>query len=136
MLEPTGTRPTNNNVDKAMDFTLQGFGPFLHWLTLGILIVMPILLAYVIYTLGNLPGKIARSRGHPQAAAVGICGWMGIITLVLWPLAMVWAYWSYDTGSRDGALTQSDANRLLDSVRAASQRIAAIEAKLPAKSGA
>ena len=116
-------------------FTLQGFGPFLHWLTLGVLIVMPIVVAFVIFTLGNLPGKIARSRGHPQAAAVGICGWMGIITLVLWPLAMVWAYWSYDQTASDRALTQADADRLLAGVRAASQRLAAIEARLSAPAG-
>jgi hypothetical protein len=100
-----------------------------------VLIVMPIVVAYVIFTLGNLPGKIARSRGHPQAAAVGICGWMGIITLVLWPLAMVWAYWSYDQTASDRALTQADADRLLAGVRAASQRLAAIEARLSAPAG-
>ena len=77
-----------------MGFTLQGFGPFLHWLTLGIVCVMPVLAAFVIYKLGGLPGAIARSRRHPQAEAISICGWMGIITLVLWPIAMVWAYLS------------------------------------------
>ncbi len=75
-----------------MRFTLQGFGPFLHWLTLGVLAVAPVLAAVVIYKLGSLPGSIARSRDHPQAEAINICGWMGIITIVLWPIAMVWAH--------------------------------------------
>jgi hypothetical protein len=114
-----------------MDFTLQGFGPFLHWLTLGVVIAMPLLAAFLIYILGGLPGRIAKSRGHPQAAAVNICGWMGIITLVLWPLAMVWAYWSYNKRASDDTFTQADANRVLAAVREASRRIAAIEAKLP-----
>ena len=53
-----------------MDFKLQAFGPFLHWLTLIILCIMPVLIAYVIYRLGGLPGAIARSRNHPQADAI------------------------------------------------------------------
>jgi len=48
--------------------------------------------ASAIYKLGGLPGSIAKSRGHPQADAINICGWMGIITIVLWPIAMVWAH--------------------------------------------
>jgi len=75
-----------------MGFTLQGLGPFLHWMTLGALAVAPVLVAFVIYKLGSLPASIARSRGHPQADAINICGWMGIITIVLWPIAMVWAH--------------------------------------------
>jgi len=75
-----------------MGFTLQGAGPFLHWLTLGILFVMPVLVGLVAYKLGSLPGEIARARRHPQAEAISICGWMGIVTLVLWPVAMVWAH--------------------------------------------
>src|ERR1700744_3040524 len=75
-----------------MDFKLQAFGPFLHWLTLVILFVLPVLVAYVIYRLGGLPGAIARARNHPQADAIAICGWMGILTLVLWPIALIWAY--------------------------------------------
>jgi len=57
-----------------MGFTLQGLGPFLHWMTLGALCVFPVLAAVVIYKLGSLPGSIARSRGHPQADAINICG--------------------------------------------------------------
>lgn len=43
--------------------------------------------------LGMLPGKIARQRQHPQAEAIHICGWMGVITMgLLLPLAFIWAY--------------------------------------------
>ena len=48
-------------------------------------------LAWVL--LGMMPGKIARSRKHPQADAIGVCGWWGVITLgLLLPIAYIWAY--------------------------------------------
>ena len=112
-----------------MSFTLQGVGPFLHWLTLAILAIAPVLIAYVIYTLGNLPGSIARSRGHPQAEAINICGWMGIITLVLWPIALVWAYLVPNqplAGGSPGADFTVERSEL----QRASQRLAALERKL------
>jgi hypothetical protein len=43
--------------------------------------------------LGMLPGRIARERNHPQADAIGTCGWFGVITMgILCPLAFIWAY--------------------------------------------
>jgi uncharacterized membrane protein len=60
------------------------------------LVVMGILVAFVIFlavTLGPIPGNIARSRGHPQADAINVLGWIGLVTLGLaWPIALVWAY--------------------------------------------
>lgn len=48
----------------------------------------------VVVELGGLPGKIARDRGHPQAAAVNVAGWLGLATMgILWPLALIWAFW-------------------------------------------
>jgi len=120
-----------------MGFTLQGLGPFLHWMTLGALAVAPVLVAFVIYKLGSLPGSIARSRGHPQADAINICGWMGIITIVLWPLAMVWAHLVPGKpmgGPAPG--TSEDQASLMAKLQQASQRIAAIESKLPRRTGA
>jgi len=59
-------------------------------------IVLAVLLAVVIFffmKLGELPGKIAGKRNHPQADAITICGWLGILTLgLLWPIAIIWAY--------------------------------------------
>jgi len=50
--------------------------------------------------LGMMPGRIARERGHPQADAIGICGWWGVITMgLLCPVAFIWAY-SKPCGSR------------------------------------
>ena len=60
------------------------------------LIVMGILIAVVIVAvvkLGPLPGNIAKNRGHPQADAINVLGWIGVITLGLaWPFALVWAF--------------------------------------------
>jgi len=43
--------------------------------------------------LGMYPGKIARQRNHPQAEAIGVCGWWGAITMgILSPVAYIWAY--------------------------------------------
>ncbi len=43
--------------------------------------------------LGMLPGRIARRRHHPQAEAISVCGWWGMITMgLLMPLAFIWAY--------------------------------------------
>jgi hypothetical protein len=121
-----------------MGFTMQGAGPILHWFTLAILCVLPVIGAIVLYKLGGLPGSIAAARGHPQAAAINICGWMGIITLVLWPIAMVWAYLtrrnSASTGAvSTGAVANDDMSLLLADLRRASQRIAAIESNLSAR---
>jgi hypothetical protein len=120
-----------------MGFTLQGIGPFLHWMTLGILVLFPILAAYVLFKLGGLPGSIARSRGHPQADAITVCGWMGIITIVLWPIALVWAHLVPGKPIAGGASdAQQDQNALMAKIQKASARLADIERKLPQRTGA
>ncbi len=59
-------------------------------------IVLGILLSaglYVAFRLGALPGQIAKKRGHPQADAINVAGWVGLLTLgLLWPLALIWAF--------------------------------------------
>ncbi|MCZ6498459.1 MAG: DUF3302 domain-containing protein [Gammaproteobacteria bacterium] len=60
------------------------------------LIVLLVLTAAVVaiwVILGMMPGRIARQRGHPQAEAINVCGWWGVITLgILLPVAWIWAY--------------------------------------------
>ena len=42
---------------------------------------------------GWLPGHIAKTRGHPQAQAVTVAGWVTLICgFALWPIALIWAY--------------------------------------------
>ncbi len=60
------------------------------------LVVIGILIGFVIWLvvlLGPMPGNIAKQRGHPQADAVNVLGWIGVITLGLaWPIALIWAF--------------------------------------------
>ena len=59
-----------------------------------IVLVILLLSAVAIWVvLAMLPGKIAKSRNHPQAEAINIGGWLGALFAgVLWPIFLVWAY--------------------------------------------
>jgi hypothetical protein len=72
----------------------------------GVLITLAVV---IIVSLGQLPGWIARERGHPQAAAVSVAGWLGLASGgLLWPLALIWAFLVPGTGTarRDGGETR------------------------------
>ena len=46
----------------------------------------------VLVLLGGLPGRVARERSHPQADAINMLGWLGLLFGgVGWVIAMVWA---------------------------------------------
>jgi len=64
-----------------------------------IVLITLVLSAIAIWViLGMLPGRIARQRNHPQADAIAICGWWGVITMgLLLPVAWIWAYTNPDT---------------------------------------
>jgi hypothetical protein len=60
----------------------------------GVLIAVTVI---IVVSLGQLPGRIAQCRKHPQAAAVNVAGWLGLATLgLVWPLALIWAFWNPD----------------------------------------
>ena len=66
---------------------------FLDIFALFVLIVLAAIVVGIWVMLGMMPGKIARERNHPQAEAINVCGWWGVITLgILLPLAFIWAY--------------------------------------------
>ena len=60
----------------------------LWWLCVVIVIGLFIGAAWFLYWLGKLPGETAHARGHPQAAAVTVCGWLGLLFLPLWPIGI------------------------------------------------
>ena len=65
----------------------------LEFFALAVLIVLLLAAVAVWALLGMLPGKIARQRKHPQAEAITVCGWWGVLTMgILCPLAFIWAY--------------------------------------------
>ncbi len=80
--------------------------------------------------LAMLPGRIAKSRNHPQAEAINVGGWLGALLLfVLWPLVLIWAFTKPQTAS-EGA-TGGAAKEL----KRLQSRISNLEAKLAAKGG-
>jgi uncharacterized membrane protein len=60
---------------------------------LFVLVVLAASAAAAVVVLAMMPGRIARARRHPQAEAVAVCGWWGVLTMgLLLPLAYIWAY--------------------------------------------
>jgi uncharacterized membrane protein len=57
------------------------------------LIVFSVVVIVVgIIKLHELPGKIAKDRGHPQAEAIRICSLLGLLIFPFWMIALLWAY--------------------------------------------
>jgi hypothetical protein len=66
--------------------------------------------------LASLPGKIAADRGHPQADAIRVAGWLGLLTMGLFfPIALIWAY-TRPSGSQEIAALRKEVDRLRDRV--------------------
>lgn len=42
--------------------------------------------------LGSLPGSVARRRGHPYTDAITALGWLGLLFVFFWPVALTWAF--------------------------------------------
>ncbi len=66
--------------------------------------------------LASLPGKIAAERGHPQADAIRVAGWLGLLTMgLLFPIALIWAY-TRPPGSKEIEALRQEVDRLRDRV--------------------
>jgi len=77
--------------------------PFLDAFALVVLAVLLVAAIVVFAVLGSLPGRVAHRRKHPQADAVAVGGWLGVLFGgVLWPVMMIWAY-TAGTKRHDGA---------------------------------
>jgi hypothetical protein len=57
-----------------------------------VLILVAGVVAYLLFFLGGLPGRIATQRRHPQADAIRIMGWLGLLSGIVWAAALCWAY--------------------------------------------
>ena len=75
-----------------MGFAFAPLGPTLHWLALVFIFAFLLIGLAIVIVLAALPGQIAARRGHPQAEAINICGWVGLPTGFFWVAALVWAY--------------------------------------------
>ena len=61
-------------------------------LCLGLILTCVIIIVVGIIVVHELPGKVARKRGHPQAEAIHICSLLGLIIFPFWMFALLWAY--------------------------------------------
>lgn len=85
--------------------------------TFVVLIVLVALVGAIIVYLGLLPGKIAKGRHHPQADAINVASWLGIIMGgVLWPFSLIWAFYRPNE----------------QAASASSEKLAALEARVEA----
>ncbi|MFT5730870.1 MAG: Na+-driven multidrug efflux pump [Desulforhopalus sp.] len=58
-----------------------------------ILVVLVLLVIGIYMALAKIPGQKALERNHPQAEAINVLGWIGLLLgLVPWVVALVWAY--------------------------------------------
>ncbi len=58
-----------------------------------ILVLLVLLLIWIFVKLAALPGETAAERGHPQAEAINVLGWVGLLLgIAPWLVALVWAY--------------------------------------------
>jgi hypothetical protein len=58
-----------------------------------ILVVLFLIGIWVYVELAKFPGKKAREREHPQAEAISVLSWVGLLFGgVPWLIALVWAY--------------------------------------------
>lgn len=62
------------------------------YLTFVALIIFAIAAVVVLVIVAGLPGKIAVSRNHPDAEAVKMMGWAGLLAVVPWIQAFIWAF--------------------------------------------
>jgi multisubunit Na+/H+ antiporter MnhB subunit len=62
-------------------------GSFITLVVIAVVVVLAFLL------IASIPGQKARERGHPQAEAINILGWVGLLLGVApWLVALIWAY--------------------------------------------
>lgn len=58
-----------------------------------ILVVIFLIVIWIYAVLAKIPGEKARERGHPQADAINVLSWIGLLFGgVPWLLALVWAH--------------------------------------------
>jgi Protein of unknown function (DUF3302) len=71
-----------------MGFSLTGWD----YITFAVIIVLIVSAAIFVIWVAGLPGRIAIARKHPDAEAVKLMGWAGLLTAIPWIQAFIWAY--------------------------------------------
>jgi len=92
------------------------------------LIVLFILLAVAIavwIVLAMLPGKIAKSRNHPQAEAINVGGWLGaLLGGVFWPIILIWAF------TKPPSVSSENMSAGMEDIEVIKNKLSSLEAKL------
>ena len=59
-----------------------------------VLVLLAVLAAYLFIKLAFWPRNVARERGHPQADAINVLSWTGLLLTagLGWIVALTWAY--------------------------------------------
>ena len=65
---------------------------FWDYVTFAVLMLLGAAALTAAVLLLGLPGRIARSRNHPDAEAVNVMGWAGGLAVVPWIQAFIWAF--------------------------------------------
>ena len=65
---------------------------FWDYVTFASLAAAGVAFVLLIVFIGGLPGRIAVARKHPDAQAVTVMGWAGLLAVVPWMQAFIWAF--------------------------------------------
>lgn len=65
---------------------------FWDYVTFGSFFVLMLFGFWVLLMILGLPGRIAIARNHPDAEAVNLMGWVGLLAVVPWIQALIWAF--------------------------------------------
>lgn len=116
----------------------------LEYLALAMLLMSLTALFYIFIFIHDLPHRIAKKRGHPQAEAIHYACWLSLFTLhALWPLVFIWAVSKGEnpdeaTEGRGTTVDSGDSEtaRLRAAVAALEDRIRRLEASGDGSGGA
>jgi Protein of unknown function (DUF3302) len=72
---------------------MLGFGlDFWNYVTFASLFILGLVAPIAIVLVLGLPGRIAIARKHPDAEAVNVMGWVGLLDIVPWIQAFIWVF--------------------------------------------
>jgi len=109
-------------------FELQSVGAMLDIIVLPIIFVVPILALLGLFIIGRIPGQIAAARGHRWAKAVNVAGWVGLLSVILWPIALIWAFMNpADSDVQPTATSPEALSGMLEIVNRIDDRVSQIE---------
>ncbi len=78
----------------------------------AILVALVLLIIWLYTVLAKIPGETARERNHPQADAINVLGWIGLLLgIAPWLVALVWAYTRADSTQNQTTLVATETER-------------------------